>query len=408
VSEPARAFLLKLARALHTYGYPAHRLEEALARVAGRLGLRAQFFSMPTALFASFGSEDDQRTFQIRVDPGEVNLGKLARLHEVTSQVASGVLPPETGALRVGEIVEAPPPYSPLVSTLAFALASSGASRFFGGGLREVVAASGIGLAIGLLALFAGRRVGAVFEPLAAAVAAFLAAGTASLAGPVSAYVATLGGLIILVPGLALTTGMAELGTRNLMSGTARLAGAIGTFLSIGFGVALGSALGERLFGVSPAVLPVLLPAWTEWLALLVAPAAFVVLLKAEPKDAPYIVVGGIVAFLGARAGARFLGPELGAFVGALAVGTFGNAYNRLTDRPSPVPIVPGILLLVPGSLGFRSLSSLLGRDTLLGVETAFQMTLVAVSLATGLLFANVVLPPRPGSRMGSRSSPEE
>ena len=36
------------------------------------------------------------------------------------------------------------------------------------------------------------------------------------------------------------------------------------------------------------------------------------------------------------------------------------NLYARVARRPAMVPMVPGILLLVPGSLGFRSLTSLI------------------------------------------------
>jgi uncharacterized membrane protein YjjB (DUF3815 family) len=57
--------------------------------------------------------------------------------------------------------------------------------------------------------------------------------------------------------------------------------------------------------------------------------------------------------------------------------------------------MTPGILLLVPGSLGFRSLTSFLDDQALLGTEWAFQTGLVAVALVGGLLAANVVLPPR-------------
>jgi uncharacterized membrane protein YjjB (DUF3815 family) len=53
------------------------------------------------------------------------------------------------------------------------------------------------------------------------------------------------------------------------------------------------------------------------------------------------------------------------------------------------------MLLLVPGSIGFQSLSSFMARETVPGVESAFRMTLIAVALATGVLFANVLFPAR-------------
>ena len=64
-------------------------------------------------------------------------------------------------------------------------------------------------------------------------------------------------------------------------------------------------------------------------------------------------------------------------------------------DRPSLVVQTPAILLLVPGSLGYLSLTSFLDRDALAGIEGAFRTGLVAISLVGGLLAANVVLPPR-------------
>ena len=56
---------------------------------------------------------------------------------------------------------------------------------------------------------------------------------------------------------------------------------------------------------------------------------------------------------------------------------------------------LPGILLLVPGSIGFWSLAALLESDVVSGVETAFRMVLVAVSLVAGLLLADAIVPPR-------------
>jgi uncharacterized membrane protein YjjP (DUF1212 family) len=390
-------FVLRLGRGLHRYGYPAHRLEETLTGVARRLGLEGQFFSMPTALFASFGAAADQRTFQIRVEPGAVELGRLAQLDAIGSDVADGRLPPGEGTQALAAVIDAPAPYGPLLTTAAFAVTSGAAARFFGGGLREIAVAVTIGLATGAIAALAGRAPGfaRVFEPVAAAVAAFVAVIASSLIGPLSAYTATVAGIIVLIPGFPLTVAIIELATRNLVSGTARLAGAAGTFLAIGFGFALGTRLAGALVGRAVETEPVALAAWTEVVALLVVPVGFTVLLRASPRDTGWIGLVAALAFAGTRLGSIYLGPELGAFVGAVGLGVASNAYGRALRRLEVVPLVPGMLLIVPGSLGFRSLSSLVGGDTVPGLEAAFRMTLITVSLATGVLFANVLLPAR-------------
>jgi uncharacterized membrane protein YjjB (DUF3815 family) len=117
------------------------------------------------------------------------------------------------------------------------------------------------------------------------------------------------------------------------------------------------------------------------------------VILRAEPRDLPWIVAAGALGVAGGRLGAHTLGVELGAFAGSFAVALASSGYERWLKRPAAVVLVPGILLLVPGSVGFRSLLSLLDRKAVVGLETAFSMIMTAVALAAGLLIASVVVP---------------
>src|SRR5687767_13727052 len=91
----AIAFVLRLARALHACGYSAQRLESTLSATSDRLGLKGnQFFSTPTALNAAFGEEERQRTYLLRVEPSDVNLGRLAALEQLAIEVAAGRMEP--------------------------------------------------------------------------------------------------------------------------------------------------------------------------------------------------------------------------------------------------------------------------------------------------------------------------
>jgi uncharacterized membrane protein YjjP (DUF1212 family) len=399
--------VVRLARALHAYGTPAHVLEEALHRVARRLGLAAQFFATPTSVFAAFGAGAEQRLVLERLEPGEVDLGKLTDLdrlidelvgvEQVGSELVGGGLAAGEASARLDEIVERPARYGAALTTLAYAAASGSAARFFGGGWNEMAAAGAVGLVLGLLAAALGRSETGrrLFEPLGATAAAALATALAVVTGAVSAFVVTLAGLIVLVPGLTLTVALRELATRNLVAGSSRLAGAVTVFITIAFGVAFGSRAVEALLGAPPQVIPVPLPLPADALALAVSAAALTVLFRARPADLGWVFAAGALALTGGRAGTALLGPELGALLAALAVGIGSNLFARLARRPAAVMQVPALVLLVPGSIGFRSLSALLERETVTGVQTAFSMLLIAVALVTGLLLANAVVRPR-------------
>jgi uncharacterized membrane protein YjjB (DUF3815 family) len=159
--------------------------------------------------------------------------------------------------------------------------------------------------------------------------------------------------------------------------------------------VALGTRLAAWLPLPAAALPPPTLPAWTELLALPVALFSVSILFRARPRDWGWIALAGTLAFTGSRLGALLLGPQLGAFLGALIAGVASNLLGRVRDRPTIIALVPAIMLLVPGSIGFRSLESLMARDVLAGVDTAFSMLMVAVALVAGLLFANALVQPR-------------
>ncbi len=383
-------------RALHMYGYTAHGLEDVLEQVSTRLGLTGQFFASPTSISAAFGELERQRSHLVRVEPGEVDLGRLAALDEICDRVLDGLVSPAEGSRAIEAIVDHPSAYHPYVRTLAYGLASAAACRMLGGGYAEMLLSSGIGLLIGVLSVLTGRsqKTSRVFEFVAAFVASLMVNALAAAGVAVSSGVTILAGLIVLLPGLTLTLAMAELSSRHLVAGTARMFGALTVLLGITFGVAAGARVARSIVGVGPELAVAPTPDWVLALALIAIPLAFSILLRAQPRDVGWILAISLIGYAGAQAGAGLLGPQLGSFFGAFAVGIASNRYERLVGRPATVPLVPGVLLLVPGSIGFRSFALLLEQQVVVGVDAAFTMTMTAISLAAGLLLANVLVPP--------------
>jgi len=398
VAEQASArFLMRLARALHYYGMPSYRVEHALSVVAVKLGVEAQFLVTPTSIVTSVGEEDTARTLLARLDQGSADLSKLAALNELLRDVFADKTPVSEAAGRVASIEARPPLYGRPATVLSFGVVAAVVAMFFGGAWREVVVSGVLGLTTGLLAVLAStsRRFGLLVPALAGIVCAGGAQAAGHVLQPLFPSIPTLAGLIVLLPGLTLTIAVNELAHGHSVSGSARLISALVTFLQIGFGLALGIALVTRLLGPPAATAPegFALPVLSG--ALLVNALALAVLFQARLRDVPVVLVAAATAFLGARFGSEYLGLELGTCLGAWLLGTVGAVISRWRDLPSAIPILPGLLLLVPGSLGFRSLSALIAKDVASGVEAGFTMAIIALALVTGLLLSNLTVEPR-------------
>jgi uncharacterized membrane protein YjjB (DUF3815 family) len=94
-------------------------------------------------------------------------------------------------------------------------------------------------------------------------------------------------------------------------------------------------------------------------------------------------------------AAGEVVGDEAAVFCAALTIGIVGGLLGARFRRSPLVFIVPGVLMLVPGSAGFNSALQLLTDQTVSGVGAAFDTFLTAVSIAYGLMVSAMLLPRR-------------
>lgn len=392
------AFVQKLGGALHRYGTPANRLDDVLLLLSRELGLRGSFFSTPSAIFYAYDLPGERGFARLqRIFGHELDLSKLARLDRLFNRALDGELPLDEATAEVDRITAAPAPYGAPITWLAFVVVSAMAARFFGGGLPEVLLAGAAGAVLGAFYLFSASResLRRLFEPAGALLVSLCTSALAARFGA-SADVATLAGLIVLVPGFSLTLGATELALQHPVSGVTRLAGAGMTLLMLSMGVVFGRELGTLIAGApAPLVEPAALPAWTEAAALLLSGLGLGVLFRAERRDLPFTVVAVMVPYLGFQLGAGDFGLEARVFLGGLLSGVFANLYARVLDRPALTVRMPGVLILVPGATSFVSLGQIAAGNSAQGIDMLFRVGMTLIALVTGLLVANVVLSPR-------------
>jgi uncharacterized membrane protein YjjP (DUF1212 family) len=395
---PAVELMLGFARAGHAAGYPPADLEERLLALARSLGLSgAAVSATPTLIDVSLGPLPRQQTYSLRVRPQPVDLDAIARLDDLVQQVLDGRLDADQ-AVSVLASVERTPLARPWpVLLAAYAVAGAALTPVLGGTWREATAAAAVGLVVGAIAIPArlAARTEPMVAPLAAIAAGFSAAALARLGPEASAEVVTLAALVTLLPGMQLTIGMRELATEHLQSGVANTASALVQLLGLVFGVEIGRSIAASWFGASHEVAPHADFSSTHLLAALVAGLAFTVTLRAQSRDGWIMCGAAVLALAANEVGAAVFGAAAGVFVGTLAVGLAGGLVGVVLRRSALVFIVPGVLMLVPGSAGFESALRLLTDQTVSGITAGFDTFVTATSIAYGLIVSTMILPRR-------------
>lgn len=395
-------FVVDLAKRLHEYGTAAPRLEDVINLVSARLGLACNVLATPTSIVMSFSDperDDDlaEITQVVRLPPGSVDLKRLVQIDEIADQVIDGRLELSAGRWRLRQFRQSQRASHRAQIVASYAVSAASIAAILQTGWRGIAASALVGALIGIVDRLSVKHpnIAAASEAISALLATLIATLVAVYVAPIAVRPVIIASLIVLMPGMTLTTAVRELSSQHLISGTARMMGAMATLLKLAFGTLAATQVCALLGLVPPQVSEVPLPGWTEWCAVLTAGFAFAVLFRAPTRYVPVVVASVVLGYACTQIGDAYNAPTFGVFLGSLVIGAASNLFARVANRPGALVREPGIILLVPGSVGFRSLSFVLERDVWLGLDTAITLVTLLVAIVAGLLFGDLLIPPR-------------
>ncbi|KAG0199564.1 hypothetical protein BGX28_007217 [Mortierella sp. GBA30] len=388
-----QSFLIMMAKALILYGAPSHKIEETCMLLAQKMDVDASFALLPGLMTISFSDPETHTsdTRHLRCSQG-MDMQKLASVHKIALAVLKGESIER--ANRELEQVTLEPPYFPLWLTLLGWLGSSAfvAPLAFGGGWFDMALAGFCGLLVGILGIVAGKFpvYGNVFEITASILVGFIAK---AFGDRVCFSAVALAGVVVLLPGLLLTQAIMELASRNVVSGAVRMFYALMYAFFLGFGLTIGAELWVYISGgAATASASSCSNAINRWWYFLIYPAVSAsinIVFNAHLRQwfgMTAVTAVGLVCTLFLKSG-----PQITAAIAAFAVGITGQLFGRLTGQLSYVPLLSGVLLLVPGSVGVRGILAIIGSDPSQGFTFVLTMIHVSVAITLGVFCSSLV-----------------
>jgi uncharacterized membrane protein YjjP (DUF1212 family) len=391
----SETLILELARSLHACGSPAYELDQNMEQVAASLGRTATFFSTPTALFVTF-ADGAKATHLLRVYPADTNLGRYSELFDLQRSIQEEGLSASEAWQRLQSIQAMPAGYNKAVQIVSYAVVGACVGVLVGGNSTVIASSSGIGLIVGALSIGLARL---RFEThLINVIAGFVASVIACLVqvwiSPANFELTSLSALIILVPGLTLTISINELATQNLASGSARIAGAMMTLLTIIFGVYMGYGFVNAWTPIPASVPPQTPTLMASVLTIIPVGLCLAVLFRTRYRDIPWLLISTMIAYGSLRCAGEFFSPFAAVWIASVVAGVASRYVSHRLRIPSAVMLMPALILLVPGSLGFSGLTEIMLHDDLpSGIRLIATMMLTAVSIVAGLLLTDVIAP---------------
>ncbi|QDP02358.1 threonine/serine exporter ThrE family protein [Thalassotalea sp. PS06] len=395
-----RHFIVALGKSLHKFGATAYRLENHLKSVSEFLDVPGSFIITPTALtFVLYNIEDQQEyNYVVRVNPGDIDLSALSRANDLVEQLSTGEKTLAEAIETLNDIAQSPSPYNRFLIFLAYGASPGAFALLMHTSWHDVFWSTLLGFLVYFLVWWSERSksVANALEPITAITVAFSASAIAQFDPGINITLVILSSIIIFIPGLSLTTGLAELSEKDLISGTAKIMHAIMILFKLYFGGVLGMTLANLIWGPTEYISSPTVPDWTAWLAVLILSLSLVVIFRARPRHAFWGILAGFIAFAASRWAGLHVGVALGAFVGAFAVGVYSNLFARFAKAPATIVMLQGLVVLVPGSKVYIGLNSLVTGNEIVKINQIGSETfLIFMALVAGLIFANVAVRPR-------------
>ena len=354
--EELLEFAVSLANKLQACGAETYRVEDTINRIIGAYGVeRVDAFVIPSSIMASLETDDGLILTKIRrLKSSETMLDGIERYSALCRKICAEKPDMKEARRQLLAVQASVCSYGPFIYYLSAFLIGAGFGVFFGGSVLEALAAGICGLATGAALRFMGRlNANAFFKSF---VCSFILAFIANLLTAVglckNADIATIGALMILVPGFLFTNSLRDIIYGDTMSGVNRLVQVLIIAVALVVGTSAAVSLARQLFSSIPSdLVPIDHPLAIQCFAGMIGTLGFSLMFNMHGRGLPFALLGSIISWLVCSSCMRIGLPEPTSYLIAAAVSCFyAEVMARVRKFPATSYLLAALVPLIPGA----------------------------------------------------------
>jgi uncharacterized membrane protein YjjP (DUF1212 family) len=377
-------------------GAETFRVEESISRCLAAYGIQAEVFAIPNYLVVSITTQDGHPITRMRrIGHHGNDLDAVEKFSGLSRAFCNRRPDPKEGQQWLAHVRSIRQYYSMRMQYVGNFLGAFGYALFFGGSLIDALCGGLCGMLVGFVNKFLDdRKANPFFRTIATSYVMALAAYAMNAAGICpNPDAATIGALMILVPGLLFTNAMRDIIYGDTNSGVNRIVQVFLIAAALALGTAAAWSTAATLWGEPLDVYSLNHGFWLQSISGAVGSVGFAILFNIHGSGLFAAFLGGALTWM-VYLVVEYLGYGVIAanFWASLFAGFFAEFMARLRKKPAIGYLVVSIFPLLPGAGVYYTMNYAVRRQMDMFAATGMRTAAIAGIMAVGILLASTAV----------------
>ena len=369
-------------------GAEIRRVEETITYICNAYGAsEVNVFAIPSLILATIVVDGEVYTTKIKrnldVSTDLFRLEKYNKLSRKICKEKPSLVMVKEEVKRIKELKD----YNIFLLYLGAVLSAGGFSIFFGGTIRDGIAAGLVSILMFMFLRLQKKTFNQFVHTLICSlIGGFFSVITCWIGLAENLSYVMSGAIMIIIPGLAIGTSIKDIMSNDILSGSVRLFQAIVSSMAIAAGFSAFANLYNGQVEISATV-----EWWVILISSLVATLGFAIILNNKYNHLPIVATCGVVStaayfFTDLLIHDVFISVAIGSMVATI----LAEILARILKSPTTVFLIPAIIPFVPGAMLFYMMYTLINGDIAKFNFYFSKLGLASLGIAVGIILASV------------------